>query len=206
MEIDKENLKSETKETVNQVKDTIKNVDINKEAKETKGFVANMFSAPFAKVEGIANEEEDAFKKAVVLLLLHTILAFVVSIFGYHFGNILSKLWDVVMDTVAPIVAILVPSILILIMNKSNKKPLTTIIATLVVAKIPTIISAALTVIRSILPRVSLIISPISSGLSAISTVLAFYGMMKLFDEDNDKFVAKYVLIQIITALVLYVI
>lgn len=40
MDIDKEELKNEAKDTVNQVKDTIKNVDINKEAKETKGFLA----------------------------------------------------------------------------------------------------------------------------------------------------------------------
>ena len=67
MEINKEELKNETKETINQVKDTIKNVDINKEAKETKGFVQEMIVSPFERVEKIAKGEEDAFKKAIVL-------------------------------------------------------------------------------------------------------------------------------------------
>ena len=150
MEINKEELKNETKETINQVKDTIKNVDINKEAKETKGFVQEMIVSPFERVEKIAKGEEDAFKKAIVLLIIDiaaSLIVALISAFKYSYGSIGGKLWDLITAGISPIVAILVPAILILIINKANKKSLTTVSATLVVASLPSIVASVIDVI-----------------------------------------------------------
>lgn len=209
MEIDKENLKNETKETVNQVKDTLKNVDINKEAKETKGFIKEMLVAPFEKIEKIAKGEEDAFKKAIVLLIVNIVavlVAALISAFKYSYGSLGSKLWDLITAGISPILAILVPAIIILIMNKSNKKPLTTIIATLVVAEIPSILAEVIDIIEVILPRILLISSPISSALSVMTIVLTFFGMRTLFGEEKESFLFKFAGIKFVTALVLYIV
>lgn len=48
-EVNTEELKSEASTTVNQVKDTIKNVDIKKDSIETKGFIAELFKDPLGK-------------------------------------------------------------------------------------------------------------------------------------------------------------
>ena len=209
MEINKEELKNETKETINQVKDTIKNVDINKEAKETKGFVQEMIVSPFERVEKIANGEEDAFKKAIILLIIDIVASLIVALisaFKYSYGSIGGKLWDLITAGISPIVAILVPAILILIINKANKKSLTTVSATLVVASLPSIVASVIDVIESLLPRIYLISSPISTALYAMTTVLTFFGMRTLFGEEKEGFLFKFAGIKFITALVLYII
>ena len=50
VDFDKEALKSQTKETVNQVKETFKNTDFKKEADATKGFILELISSvsPFS--------------------------------------------------------------------------------------------------------------------------------------------------------------
>ena len=96
MEIDKEELKNEAKETVNQVRDTIKNVDINKEAKETHGFVKGMCVEPFETVERVANGEE-VFNRAVILLIIHIAAATIASILGYSYGGIVNKLKEIIL-------------------------------------------------------------------------------------------------------------
>lgn len=209
MEIDKEELKNETKETVNQVKDTLKNVDINKEAKETKGFVMEMLVSPFERIEKIARGEEDAFKKALILLIINIAAALIVALisaFKYSYGTFGGKLWDLIKAGISPIIAILVPAILILIMNRTNKKSLTTVSATLVVAKLPAIVSSVLSIIVAILPKIYLIANPIYSALSAMTIVLTFFGMRTLFGEEKESFLFKFAGIEFITALALYII
>ena len=52
--VDTEDLKKETVDTVKQVKETIKKVDIKSDAKEATGFVSAMLKDPFAKIQEIA--------------------------------------------------------------------------------------------------------------------------------------------------------
>ena len=51
--VNAEELKSEASTTVNQVKDTIKNVDIKKDSIETKGFISELFKDPLGKIKEI---------------------------------------------------------------------------------------------------------------------------------------------------------
>lgn len=205
MEFDKEELKNEAKETVNQVKDTIKNVDINKEARETHGFVKGMCVEPFETVERVAKGEEEVFKRAVVLLIIHIAAAVIATLFGYSYG-ILNKLKEIILSGISPIIAILVPTILIILMNKNNKKSATTIISTLVVASVPSIVVSIIDVLEVLLRNVYLITSPISTALSAIAIILSFVGMKTLFNEEKGKFLPKFAIIKFVTALVLYIV
>mgnify|MGYP003499965393 CR=1 FL=1 len=70
--VDTEDLKKETKETVNQVKETIKNVDLKNDAEATKGFIKEMFSNPVEAVKRAANGEEGIFKKAIIIIEIIT--------------------------------------------------------------------------------------------------------------------------------------
>lgn len=209
MEIDKEDLKNETKETVNQVKDTLKNVDINKEAKETKGFLKEMLVNPFEKITNIAEGNEDAFKKAVVLVIINmavVLISALISTFRYSYGTFGNKIWNLVMQVLTPLIAVVIPSIVILLMNKSNKKSLTTILSTVVVARIPIIISNTIGILTSLFARIILITSPIATMLSAISIVLTYTGMRTLFGEEKESFLMKFAVIEFITALVIYIV
>lgn len=209
MDIDKEELKNETKETVNKVKDTLKNVDINQEARETKGFLTEMLVNPFGKVSKVASGEEEGFKKAVVLLIINMVAAVVIALisaFKYSYGTVVSKLMDLVMAAVNPVLAIIIPAIIILLMNKSNKKPLTTIIATLVIANVPSIVASVIRIISALFSRLTIVTSPISTTLGLISTILEFMGMRILFGEEKETFITKFAIIQVITALILYIV
>lgn len=209
MEIDKENLKNETKETVNQVKDTFKNVDINKEAKETKSFLKEMLVSPFEKISNIAEGKEDAFKKAMVLLVINIAAALVIALinaFKYSYGTIGNKIWSFVVAAINPIWVLAVPSIIILIINKNNKKPLTTIISTLVIANVPSILACVIGIISTILPALYIVTSPLSTTLGIISTILEFVGMRTLFGEEKESFITKFAIIQFITSLILYIV
>ena len=84
--VDTEQLKNETKETVNQVKSSIKNVNFKQDAEETKGFVKEMFSNPFEAVRRVATEEENVFKKVIFLMIIFiaaSVISQIISLIKY---------------------------------------------------------------------------------------------------------------------------
>ena len=68
--INTEELKSEASNTVNQVKDTIKKVDIKKDSVETKGFVMEMFKNPLDKIKDVAEDAKGKYLKYAIIALV----------------------------------------------------------------------------------------------------------------------------------------
>ena len=62
-------IKQEATQAVNEVKSTIKNVDIKKDSLETKGFVTEMFKRPLEKLNEIATKKDKNFLKYVVIII-----------------------------------------------------------------------------------------------------------------------------------------
>ena len=58
-------IKQEATQTVNEVKSTIKNVDIKKDSLETKGFVTEMFKRPLEKLNEIATKKDKNFLRII---------------------------------------------------------------------------------------------------------------------------------------------
>ena len=74
--IDTEKLKSETSNTVNQVKDTIKNVNFKEDSLETKNFVVEMFTKPVEKVKEVVEDTTGkTFKIAIIILAVWAVVA-----------------------------------------------------------------------------------------------------------------------------------
>lgn len=205
--VDTENLKQETKDTVNQVKETIKNVNFKNDAEETKGFVKEMMSNPFEAVRKVATGEENVLKKCIIIMIVSiaaSLACSLISVVRYgKFSGIFANVLSLVSSVLNPIAYILAPAIVILILNKNAKKSLITIISTLVIAKIPTVITEVIDVFEILIGGISLITSPISTGLIAISTILTYFGMKDLFEiEENKDFISKYVIIRVVAALI----
>ena len=59
--IETNELKSEASNTVNQVKETIKKVDIKKDSIETKGFITELFKDPLGKIKEIVTKDSGKF-------------------------------------------------------------------------------------------------------------------------------------------------
>ena len=57
--VNKEEIKEETVKTAKEVKETIKNVDIKKDAKATTGFITEMIKNPLGRLKEIANDKEN---------------------------------------------------------------------------------------------------------------------------------------------------
>ena len=208
--VDTENLKNETKDTVNKVKETIKNVDFKKDTEETKGFLKDMIADPVATVKRVATGEENVFKKAIIIMLVFIAASFASRILSYikygAYGSIFDNLLKIVSSALYPICYVLVPAVIILVMNKDKKKPLTTVISTLVICSVPVVANYVINLVEYLGGFVYYITSPIGTALSVLATVLSYFGEKALFEMDDDKeFIKKFVTIEVLAAFVLYV-
>lgn len=68
--IDTENLKSETSSTINQVRETIKKVNLKDDTEKTKGVLLEFIKNPVNKMKDIANADGTYFRTAIVLLIV----------------------------------------------------------------------------------------------------------------------------------------
>ena len=202
--IDTENLKNETVETAKKIKETVKATNIKEETKATKGFIIDMFKNPLEKIKEVANDNSAKFfKTAIFLLIVWTVIVFISSIYSniYYLGlaRIFSKLLSLLKDILAPVVGILVSAVIVLVLNKENKKSLITVISTITITKIPVIASTLVSLLTIISSNISTLTTPFSKLCSVVAVVLGYFGFKNLFGEEDDKvFVKKYVLIQAI--------
>lgn len=202
--IDAENLKSETVETAKKLKESVKGANIKEETKATKGFIIEMFKNPFETVKKVAEDNSGKYlKTAIFLIILWTVVVLINStystIYYWGFSRVFSNLLSVVKKILAPVLGILVYSIIILLLNKNNKKSLTDIISTVTITQVPVIVASIISLLTIISSRISTITSPFRSLCEIIAVVLGYFGFKKLFNEENDSnFIKKYVLIQLI--------
>lgn len=208
--VDTEQIKNETKQTVNQVKDSIKNVDLKKDAEETKGFLKEMLSNPFEAVRRVAEDEENVLSKVIVVMIVWiaaSVITGIISLMKYgKYSSITNNLVDFISYILNPVLYIVVPAIIILIMNKQNKKSLVTIISTLTIAAVPTIINRIIDVVEGLVSGITIVSSPISTMFTAIALILTYFGMKDLFGEKEDKsFIKKYAIIKLLAAFVLVI-
>ena len=211
--VDTEDLKKETKETVNQVKETIKNVNLKDDAEATKGFVKEMFSNPIEAVKRAASGEDGIFKKAIIIMLAYIIVAAVYEVLyciRYNgITQILRSIVSIITGAINPVVSLLLLSLVVYVMNKNNKKPLTTVISTMVVASVPLVIYDALEIVSFLFHGasvVTLFTSPISTMLYALSIVLTYFGMKELFAEAEEKeTVKKFAKVKLVVALAMFI-
>ena len=185
-------IKQETVNTFNEAKEKMKNIDFKAEAETGKGLLKKLIKNPFEAIKETAQDSENNFfKTAILLVAIWAIIAFVKQLLYYITSkyakfsgeNILS----LIKITIAPICRILALTLSVYIVNKKSKKSFITIITTMTVAKIPVIISSLLGFLTYISHKVTYITNPISSLLSIISTILIYFAVKSLSNEENDS-------------------
>lgn len=205
--VNTEELKKETVDTVNQVKETIKNVDIKNDAKAATGFVSSMFKDPFATIKQIVNDSSNKhFKTAIIFIIVWMVAALVSSLFGgyyslsrFSFNLAFKQILSIVKAVIAPALSIVILSGIVYFMNKENKKSMITNITAIVTAKIPVIIASVVSLLTIIDSKVSLVTSPFAALCSVISVVLTYFTTKTIFgEEQNSKFFKKFVIIEAI--------
>ena len=123
-------------------------------------------------------------------------------IYDYYKFNVLATIKAIL----SPILEILVMAIIIHVLNKDHKQPLTKSITTVSIAKIPLVISAILGYLTYISSNVRYITSPITALLNVISTVLMFFVVKEMFkEEENEKALKLFIKIEVIYYIVAFV-
>ena len=202
--VNTEELKSEASNTVNQVKDTIKNVDIKKDSIETKGFITELFKNPLEKIKEIVEKDNGQYLKyAIIILVIWTAVELIARCFTvgtiWRWSGLGTSLMAIIRATIAPVISVLVMSIIVLMMNKKNKKPLTTIITAVTTANIPVVAASIVSLLTIFSTSVSIITSPFTILCNTISIVLMYFALKAIFGEEkNSDFIKKFVIVEAI--------
>ena len=202
-----EEVKKETFKTANDVKESVKNVNIKDETLKTKSFIGEMFKNPIDKIREIAKEDSKYFKTALFILVIWTIAVFITSsystIYYWGFARIFSNILNVLKEILVPIVGVLVLSLIIFVLNKNNKKSLTSIISTVTATRLPLAISSVVSILTLFSRNFAKVTHSFDALCTVITIVLSYFGFKEIFNEkDNNKFTKKFVLIQVIYYLV----
>lgn len=202
-------LKNETMNTVRDVKETVKNINIKEEAQKSKSYLKELCQDPVDKIENIANDKENKhFKTAIFALIIWTVVALIEAIRLYNvtFSYMMNHIISIIKLTITPILSILVLSVIAFVMNKENKKSLNTVITTIVTVKLPVILADVIGLLSLISTSATKITSPISGFLGLISAVLLFFGIKNLFGiEEKNKAVKKFALVMVLFYIVKFV-
>ena len=201
--MDSKNIKEEATDAVNQVKDTIKNVDIKKDSLETKGFIVEMFKNPLEKIREIATKNDKKFLKYVIIILVIWCISelvheiFTLNIWGYF--NLGKNILRVIIAGITPIISILVMSIIVFLVKGKNKKNLTTIISTITSANIPMVIASIVSLLTLINIRANVLTNPFAQLCNVITIILSYFGIKSLLGiEKNSEYIKKFVIIEAI--------
>lgn len=199
--INTEEIKSETVNTVNEVKETIKKVDVKKDTLETKGFVKELFTDPLGKIKAIAEDNSNKFlKNALIVVIIWMAAVLIKQIFGTtslwkYYG--FKQLINIILTTISPAVGIIVMSVIIMIFNKENKKSLTQLITCITTARLPLAIASIVSLLTLINSSISAFTNPFSKFCSAISIVLTYFVVKDVLGEkENSKFIKKFIIIE----------
>lgn len=212
--INAEEIKKEAKETVNQVKDSFKNVDVKQETEKAKNFFSGIISTPIKKISEIAHDKSNNFfKTAIVLLVLWVLIAgfqqvasIIGTIFKFGFKYIsFSDFLGIAKAVITPLLEIVILSGIVYLFQKQNKKSFLTVVNTIVASYFP-IVVAKVVGLLNLISGASRITSPITGLLGVILLVFTFFAIKELSDEkDNDKAVKQFVIIEAVYYVVAFI-
>lgn len=189
-EMGTEKIKNETKETINQVKENLKNVNVKEEAEATKGFVKEIFMNPLEKIHEIANDASNKFfKTAIVLVIIWTVAVMVsgLDVLFNEWGEFFENIIGFLKICLRPIVSVIVMSFVMFWLNAKEKKSLITYLTTITTAKLPIIAANVISLLTEIDSDISKITSKITTYAGLLSTVLLFFAIKYLSNESDDK-------------------
>ncbi|MCI8833394.1 MAG: hypothetical protein HFJ19_04255 [Clostridia bacterium] len=191
--VDTDEIIKETTETINEVKDQVKDSfkkdELKNSAKETTNFIVGMFKNPIGELKNISEDNSNKnFKYAIILAVIWIFAEVILGMFYSSFSwNVIKYLLPLIKIAVAPILSILILSLTIFILNKKKDKSLVTIMSVVTAAKLPIVIASVLSLLKLISRDVRTVTTPFELLCGVISTVLVYFGAKYLLGEKDDK-------------------
>ena len=191
--VDTDEILKETTETINEVKDQVKDSfkkdELKNSAKETTNFIVGMFKNPIGELKNISEDNSNKnFKYAIILAVIWILAEVILGIFYSSFSwNVIKYLLPLIKIAIAPILSILILSLTIFILNKKKDKSLITIMSVVTAARLPIVIASVLSLLKLISRDVRTVTTPFGLLCRVISTVLIYFGAKFLLGEKDDK-------------------
>ncbi len=207
--INTEELKNEVKDTVSEVKQAVKDTNLKNEANAAKNFFSNFFKSPFTEMKKIVESPKAFLKIAIIVFVVWVVAELIGSIisiartysyslyssFAMYMKNSIRDLFSIFWAILGPAIIVALLSVIIYLFMKNKKKSYLTIMITIIAAKIPVVLSSIVSLLSSISTEISKITGSFSSICSVVSTVLVYFAIKSLYEEDDDNKVAKTFLI-----------
>ncbi len=180
-------IKKETVNTINAAKEQMKNLNFKAEAETGKGLIKNLWKDPVGAIKEIVNDGENKFfKTAILLVAIWAIIVLIKQIIYYTSSKYLSfNFLSTLKVVIAPILEVIALTAAIFVINKKAKKSFVSIITAVSVAKVPLIIASLLGFITYIGSGAHYITTPVSRILNVISTLLVYFAVKFLTEEED---------------------
>lgn len=198
--INVDDIKKETSQTVQHVRETLKSVNLKEDTEKTKGFLKELLKNPIGKLKSIIENPAPYMKTAMLLMIIYMVAGAANSISGFRFNyfldDVIEGLFSALKGGVAPLLSIIVLSAIVLIRNKNKSNSLINIMVVLVIAKIPSIIGAVITILEIFGSNVRRLTGPINSVCYILSIVLTYFALKFLFEEkDEESFIKQFAVV-----------
>lgn len=209
--VNAEDIKKETTETVNQVKDAIKNADLKKDSKEAKGFFFSFLKNPLGEMKKATSSADNKYVKVAIIIFVVWLAVLLVSnvlsiattylfgtfgSFAYFFQNLFRNIFNLIKTLVAPVITVLVLSGLVYGFKKVKNRSFLTIASSILIAKIPMVVASAFNLLVLVNSHFIKMTSTFSGFCNVLSTILLFFTMRDLLEEDKkDSYFWKFALI-----------
>lgn len=201
--VDTDEIIKETTETINEVKDQVKDSfkkdELKNSAKETTNFIVGMFKDPLGELKNISEDKSNKnFKYAIILAVVWILAEVILGMFYSSFSwNVIKYLLPLIKIAIAPVLSILILSLTIFILNKNKDKSLVTIMSVVTAAKLPIVIASVLSLLKLISRDVRTVTTPFELLCGVISTVLIYFGAKYLLRAKDDKsYIKQFVIIE----------
>lgn len=199
-----EELKEETKQTFNKVKDEIKDANFKAETIEATNFVKDMFMDPIGAVKNVTNEVGPKLITVIILVIgvmLSNLLKNIIWAVGIE--SLGESLWKIITSLTGGLFVVLVPAFVAYLFNRNTDRSLLTSISLMAMASVPTIFMNVLGAVTRIVPKLAGTIGVLNNGLEVAHVVLTYFALKTFCKAEDDLFIFKFVIIELVSGFVM---
>lgn len=199
-----EELKEETKQTFNRVKDEIKDANFKAETIEVTNFIKDMFMDPVDAVRNVTNEVGPKLI-TVIMLVIGVMLSNLLKniMWGFENLNIFDSLWEIITSLTSGVCIILVPAFIAYVFNRNSDRSLLTSITLMAMANVPTIFVNVFSALAGPFYKLAGIIGIINHGLEVACVVLTYFALKAYYKDEDDLFIFKFVIIEVASGFIM---
>ncbi len=202
-----EALKNEAKESVEQVKETLKTINIKEDSDKAKGFIHEMWKNPLGLIKDSIDNWQSYMKVAIFIMMISIIAVgiteFLLTFTRSYYSFNLSRIISIVRASFRSLVTVCTYTGVVYFMKKDKKYSIMNLFTVFTIAYIPYLLYNVINTIDIFGSATMSATAMISNICSSISIVLTYFLLKYLFQVSDDfVFIKKYAVIRAIVAVI----